>query len=331
MSRSDYALGASIELLFNTMPDGVTPTTLAGSPVLKVWKGGNSTEQTLTGVGGSLTVDYDGVTGLHKVTIDTSNTDVDGFWAVNSEYTVIFTAGTCGGKSMVGVIVGGFSIEKQFALADIRKIAGDADSPANLAGQYSGVGITGDTFPATQAQVAAIPTTTEWEAGTIEMSVAFLHLDGDDLNTVLGTISDQTDQESLSAAVDASTAATQVASLFDGKGSFRVNNVILAPATDIPPIQIVMKSGGSAKAIEFIDALSVSHDAMWWIEQAYGEAAAAAAKPDPLTAEQTADAVDASNTATTVATNLDLKVSDVAGGGDAPDVKIVDEVVRIEG
>lgn len=85
--------------------------TLAGSPVLSVYKD-NSTTQSTTGV--TLTADFDSVTGLNHYAIDTS---ADGtFYSAGSFFEVIITTGTVDSISVTGTVVGSFTIRKDSAL-----------------------------------------------------------------------------------------------------------------------------------------------------------------------------------------------------------------------
>lgn len=85
------------------------PTTLAGTPACSVYKDNNTT-QTTTGV--TLTVDFDGVTGLNNVNVDTANA----FYAAGSNFDVVITTGTVGGVSVVGEVVYSFSVEARSAI-----------------------------------------------------------------------------------------------------------------------------------------------------------------------------------------------------------------------
>ena len=85
--------------------------TLGGTPALSVYKD-NSTTQSTTGV--TLTVDFDSVTGLHHFAIDTS---ADGtFYAAGSFFDIVITTGTVDSVSVVGSVVGSFTIRKNSAL-----------------------------------------------------------------------------------------------------------------------------------------------------------------------------------------------------------------------
>lgn len=85
--------------------------TLGGTPALSVYKD-NSTTQSTTGV--TLTVDFDSVTGLHHFAIDTS---ADGtFYAAGSFFDIVITTGTVDSVSVVGSVVGSFTLRKTSAL-----------------------------------------------------------------------------------------------------------------------------------------------------------------------------------------------------------------------
>ncbi len=108
----DFILAALVQLKFTTFAATGAPTTLSGVPVISVYKDSSVTQST-TGV--SLTVDFDsGTTGLNQVTIDTSS---DGtFYSAGSEFQIVITTGTVGGVSVVGYVVGSFSLNNRSAL-----------------------------------------------------------------------------------------------------------------------------------------------------------------------------------------------------------------------
>ncbi len=109
--HGDIAVGATIRGHFNTRDTAGAPITLAGTPTIRVYKDGSTTEDD-SGI--TLTVDFDARTGLHQWVVDTS---ADGtFYSAGSNFVVVITAGTAGGISVVGVVVGEFSIENRSAL-----------------------------------------------------------------------------------------------------------------------------------------------------------------------------------------------------------------------
>lgn len=105
----DYASQETVYFTFTTVSTTGAPTQLAGTPAISVYKDGDIT-QTTTGV--TLTVDFDGLTGLNHVAIATT----DAFYATGTDFHVIITTGTVGGTSVVGYTVGTFSITNRSAL-----------------------------------------------------------------------------------------------------------------------------------------------------------------------------------------------------------------------
>jgi hypothetical protein len=101
----DYA---TLNTKFTTVSTGAVPTTLIGSPVISVYKANGTTEST---AGVTLTVDFDSRTGAHNVLIDLSS---DAFYSTGNDYQIMLTAGTVDSISVVGYVVGEFSIENRF-------------------------------------------------------------------------------------------------------------------------------------------------------------------------------------------------------------------------
>ena len=112
MSLGDFDSSAVIYFKFTTFrPSTGAPFTLAGTPALSVYKD-NSTTQSTSGI--TLTADFDSVTGLNHVAVDTS---ADGtFYSAGSFFDVVITTGTVDSVSAVGVVVGRFTLRKTSAL-----------------------------------------------------------------------------------------------------------------------------------------------------------------------------------------------------------------------
>lgn len=108
----DYDSGGTLFSKFTTYrPSTGAPFTLAGTPALSVYKDGSTTQST---AGITLTVDFDGVAGLHHLAIDTS---ADGtFYSAGSHFEVVITTGTVDSVSVVGSCVASFSLRKDSAL-----------------------------------------------------------------------------------------------------------------------------------------------------------------------------------------------------------------------
>lgn len=128
MYHGDIAEDATIRIGFNTTTAAGVPITLGGTPALSVYKDAN-TAQTTAGV--TLTVDFDGLTGHHLVTIDTS---ADAFYVTGSNYRVVVTTGTVDGTSVVGSVVGHFSIQNRV----VASVTGAVGSVTGAVGSVTG-------------------------------------------------------------------------------------------------------------------------------------------------------------------------------------------------
>ncbi len=92
--------------------DGV-PTLLAGSPVLSVLEGNNATPIT---AGVSVSVSRASVVGLNEATVVA--TAANGYEAGKS-YSIYISAGTVGGVSVIGEVVGAFTVAASAAAVDL--------------------------------------------------------------------------------------------------------------------------------------------------------------------------------------------------------------------
>ena len=117
MNLGDFQAGATVDLKFVTVAGTGAPTTLSGSPAISVYKGNETGSETTTGV--TLSVDFDTITGLNHVRILTT----DAFYEADADYQVVITAGTVDGVSVVGYVVGAFSIENRPPAGVVRGVA----------------------------------------------------------------------------------------------------------------------------------------------------------------------------------------------------------------
>ena len=115
--RGDIRLGDTIHFKFtsiavSTAGSGVVgaPFTLAGTPVVSAYPAASLTQIT---AGITLTVDFDGVTGLNHVTVVASSGNG---YLTATNYDLVITTGTVNSVSAVGYVVGSFSIENRSAL-----------------------------------------------------------------------------------------------------------------------------------------------------------------------------------------------------------------------
>jgi len=111
---TDITLGDTIYRKFTSraFATGI-PTTLAGTPVISIYENDSLTQIT---AGITLTVDFDGVTGLNHLTIVA--TGGNGFES-GKDYQCVVTTGTVGGVSVVGEVVKEFTIERSAAAVDL--------------------------------------------------------------------------------------------------------------------------------------------------------------------------------------------------------------------
>lgn len=157
MSRyiGDYGAGDVIDFKFTTFrPSTGASFTLAGTPVVSVYKD-NSTTQSTTGV--TLTVDFDAVTGLNHVRITTASDAT--FYADGSQFECVITTGTVDSVSVVGSCIGRFTLRDQACLYPTtagRKLDVSATGEAgidwaNVGSPTTTVGLTGTTIATSQA------------------------------------------------------------------------------------------------------------------------------------------------------------------------------------
>jgi len=167
MSLGDFDTSSTIYFKFTTFrPSTGAPFTLAGTPALSVYKD-NSTTQTTTGV--TLTADFDGVTGLNHVTVDTS----DAFYAAGSFFDVVITTGTVDSVSAVGTVVGRFTLRKTACLKpttagrslDVSSGGEAGIDFANIGSPTTAVNLSGTTIKAVTDRVSA--NTDQWNGVTV--------------------------------------------------------------------------------------------------------------------------------------------------------------------
>lgn len=104
----DYDINTVIYGKFTTFrPSTGAAFTLAGSPVISVYKDNDATQST-SGI--TLTPDFDGIAGFNHFTIDTASDGI--FYSSGSNYDVVVTAGTVDGVSIAGAVIASFTILK---------------------------------------------------------------------------------------------------------------------------------------------------------------------------------------------------------------------------
>jgi hypothetical protein len=119
MTLGDFAVGATIDIHFTTRRFTTgAPFTLAGSPVISAYEDNSTTEIT---AGVTLVADFDARTGLNHVRVVASG--ANGFEAGKS-YSLVITTGTVDSVSVVGEVVGYFTLERSAVFGRLGAPAG---------------------------------------------------------------------------------------------------------------------------------------------------------------------------------------------------------------
>jgi len=149
----DYNNTETVDIPFNTFSSNdpsasVTVTDLVAADV-KIHKDG-STTQRASASGVTVSIDFDGITGNHMIHIDLSDDTDAGYYADVSRFQVRLEGITVDAATL-NPWIGAFSIGCVLRL--------NTTATANLEDQYDTTGLTGDTFPGTQAQLSNITNT----------------------------------------------------------------------------------------------------------------------------------------------------------------------------
>lgn len=169
----DYAASSVIRFPWSTNGADGASITRATDGTLRVYKNSSTTERTSSN-GITQTEDFDSVTGVHMVSIDTADNTDAGFFAAGNEYCVVMVGMVIDGKT-VNAPLACFSIENRnikanvtqwsgtnvptpstagYPLTDAALVAGDSSAATALKSQFNGTGLIGDSYPATQDQIA---------------------------------------------------------------------------------------------------------------------------------------------------------------------------------
>ena len=108
--KGDFAVGATVRFMWNTFAIAGESITRATNGTISVYKDGGTTQST---AGVTDTEDFDGLTGVHYVAIDTS---ADGaFYNAGSDFAVVLSGATIDGKA-INAVLAEFSIQNRAAL-----------------------------------------------------------------------------------------------------------------------------------------------------------------------------------------------------------------------
>lgn len=170
----DYTLGETVDFKFTTCePDTGAPITLAGTPVISAYVD-NSTTQITAGI--TLTVDFDGVTGLHNVRVVA--TSGNGF-TTGTNVALIITTGTVDGVSAVGYKVAEFSLGRP-GTSNVTQFNGTAATasggrPEVNASHWAGTAVGSTTVRADLINIAGAAVSTT----TAQLGVNAVQISGD--------------------------------------------------------------------------------------------------------------------------------------------------------
>lgn len=246
----DIRLGDTIDIKFCTVNTSGVPTQLAGSPVVSAYPG-NSTTQLTAGI--TLTVDFDTVTGLNNVRVVASSGNG---YATATNYTLVITTGTVGGSSVVGYVVGEFSIEARSAVIptvaartlDISATGEAGIDWANIGSPTTAVNLSGTNIDVDQV-VASVSGAVGSVTGNVGGNVA------GSVGSVTAAVSANVTQISGDTA-----AADNAEAFFDGTGYAGTNNVIPTVTTVNGLAAGVITA--AAIATNAIDADAIAADAI---------------------------------------------------------------------
>ena len=238
----DFEAGAVIDRKFTTISTTGAPTQLAGSPAVACYKD-NSTTQSTAGL--TLTVDFDTVTGLNNINVDTS---ADGtFYSTGSTFTLVLTAGTVSGTSVNGYVVDGFTLGRTAALKPTtagRKLDVSAGGEAGI--DWANVGS---------------PTTVVGLSGTTVKTATDVETDTADIQTRLpaALVSGRID-----ASVGAMAAGTVTAAAI-ATGAIDADAVAADAATEIRSLASGTADSGTTTTM--VDAARTEADTDYWLGQ----------------------------------------------------------------
>lgn len=238
----------------------------ASSLAVSVYKDDSITEST-SGITTTFTTGFDSRAGLVSVKIDTSS---DGtFYAGGHDFSVVVTGGTADSVSIVGEVVGYFSIENRSGLMPTTSgrtldvsAGGEAGLDwANVGSPTTSLALTGTTIATTQkVDVDTIKTNPVVNGGTITFPTGATL--ASTTNITAGTITTTTNLTNLpSIPANWITAAGISAAALNGKGDWLLSSSYTAP-TNLTAAQIATGVWTDTTAGDFTAALSVGKSLM---------------------------------------------------------------------
>lgn len=192
----DFAEDATVHFMWDTNDSDGASVTRATDGSIRIYKDNGVAEKT-SGNGITDTEDFDSLTGIHVLTIDTSNNTGDsGFWVTGSNYIVVLVAATIDGQT-VNAVLCSFSIENRFMRGT------DVGSLNNISAADVNTQVVDVVRTDTVSEIAAVPAAnaslhsmTQWlyslarNKRTTTATTDTLRNDADDGSIAASTISD---------------------------------------------------------------------------------------------------------------------------------------------
>lgn len=236
----DYALETTFDLKFTTrrFTTGV-PFALAGTPVVSAYPD-NSVTQLTAGI--TLTPDFDGVVGLNNVRVVA--TAANGY-AAGSNYSLVITTGTVDSVSVVGEVVGDFSLEAQ---SPLRPLVNGRELDVTAGNKVQGVVLT--------------DTLTTYTGNTLQTGDSFARLGapaGASVSADLAAIEAQTDDIG---AAGAGLTAVPWNAAWDAEVQSEVDDALVA--RNLHSLISAAGTADSGSTTTMVDAARTEGDADYW-------------------------------------------------------------------
>lgn len=115
LQLGDYPLGTTVRFKWPTVDATGASITRATNGSVRIYKNNGTTERA-SGAGITDTEDFDAVTGIHDLSIDTSDNTDAGFYVSGAEYQVVLVGAVIGSITPVNAVLAHFSLDRPGAV-----------------------------------------------------------------------------------------------------------------------------------------------------------------------------------------------------------------------
>jgi len=240
------------------------PTVLAGSPVVSAYEDGSTTQIT---AGITLGVSHDSVVGLNLLTI--AATEANGY-EKGKDYNLVITTGTVGGVSVVGEVVGSFSLGLSAAAVDL---ANATDGLGAIKTDTAAILIDTDDLHGNQGDWAtATGFATSGALATVDSNVDAIKAKTDDMTFTVANSLDCTvvfmDADTVTASAMAADAVTEIQSGLATSSALatvdaNVDAILVDTGTTLPDQLDSMSGATFSSATDSLEAIRDRGDAAW--------------------------------------------------------------------